>query len=433
MSTTIDQRRVSGVKRRRSLSVGPRPRLRLYATLGQYAKVAAEVAAGRSHRGDEVSTLEATVAQRLGVQHALAMPMARTAIYFAVRALIKPGQKVILSPYTIVDVINMVVCAGGVPVFADIERETCNIDAAEVDRLIDADTGAVMVTHFYGLACDIERVARICRERGVPLIEDAAQAFGVTVNGRSVGTFGDIGVFSFGMFKNVNSFLGGMIVTDDGELRRRLDAELATLPIQPMRDYMRKVTQAVTTEIITHPALFSTFFFRLFRFGFLNNVDAINDRMKIDLHPELKREMPSSYLCRMSPLQARLVLEQLGRVEADMARRVQAARRYHEGLSDIEGLLVAPLRTDGSHMYWYYPIQFAKRHDLVAFALRQGRDITESYHRNCADVECFSPWHRDCPNARETAAELIYLPTYPAYSDREIDRTVSIIRSYFGR
>src|SRR6185503_17787272 len=102
----------------------------------------------------------------------------------AVKALIKPGRKVILSPYTIADVVNMVVCAGGEPVFADIERETCNVDAAEVERLIDDQTGAVMVTHFYGLACDIERIAKICKDRNVPLIEDAAQAFGVRVNGK---------------------------------------------------------------------------------------------------------------------------------------------------------------------------------------------------------------------------------------------------------
>jgi dTDP-4-amino-4,6-dideoxygalactose transaminase len=173
--------------------------------------------------------------------------------------------------------------------------------------------------------------------------------------------------------------------------------------------------------------------FWLFRYAFLNDVDAINNRMKIDVDPILKREMPADYLCRMTPLQARLILAQLDRVDRDMRRRIEAAQIYHRGLSDIPELLLPPMRTDSSHMYWYFPIQFDKRHELVAYAMRHSRDITESYHRNCADLPCFSPWYRDCPNARATASSLIYLPTYPRYTDREIEKTVQVIRRFFGR
>ena len=81
----------------------------------------------------------------------------------------------------------MVLCAGGVPVFADLESDTCNVDPDEIERLIDADTGAVMVTHLHGLACDMGRISAICRDRGVPLVEDAAQAIGATQNGRASG------------------------------------------------------------------------------------------------------------------------------------------------------------------------------------------------------------------------------------------------------
>ena len=413
--------------------LGPLPRLRIYTDLGQYARVASELLTGRSRRGDDVRKLEDAVASRLGTRFAIAMPMARVAIYFAVKALIKPGQKVILSPYTIADVVNMVVCAGGEPVFADIERETCNIDPTEVERLIDDQTGAVMVTHFYGLACDIERIAKICKDRNVPLIEDAAQAFGVRVNGKPVGTFGDAGIFSFGMYKNVNSFLGGMIVTNSAALHQKVSAEVATLPLQGAGDYIKKVVQAAQVDVVTFPALFRSVFFRLFRYAFLNEVDAINNRMKIDLDPVLKTEMPKDYLVRMLPLQARMILGQLNRVDRDTQRRIEAAKRYHAGLHDIPEIICPPLRSDFSHMYWYFPIQVPDRHAMVGYAMRHGRDITESYHRNCADVPCFAPWYRDCARTRATAESLVYLPTYPRYTDAEIDKTISVIRRYFGR
>src|SRR6185436_6528867 len=126
---------------------GPLPRLRIYTDPGQYYRVFRETLTGGSKSGDAAERLEKEVARRLGIAHAVVMPMARTAIYFAVKGLIKPGQKVVMSPYTIADVVNMVVCAGGIPVFADIERATCNIDPAEIERLVDNQTGAVLVTH----------------------------------------------------------------------------------------------------------------------------------------------------------------------------------------------------------------------------------------------------------------------------------------------
>lgn len=413
--------------------VGPLPRLRIYSTIDQYWQVLAGTLTGRVRRGNAVQDLEHAIATLVGSKCAVAMPLARVGIYFAVKALIKPGQKVIMSPYTIADVVNMVVCAGGNPVFADIERETCNIDAAEVERLIDEDTGAVMVTHFYGLACDIERIASICKSRNVPLIEDAAQAFGVRVGGRPVGTFGDVGIYSFGMYKNVNAFFGGMIVTNNAALKDRIAEEISTLPYQPLNAFLKKVLEAASTDIVTFPLVFRLAFFWLFRYAFLNDVDAINNRMKIDLDPKLRTEMPKEYLCRMTPLQARMIIGQLDRVERDTRRRIEAAKIYHRGLSDIPELILPPMRTDHSHMYWYFPIQFERRHELVEYAMRHLRDITESYHRNCADMTCFAPWYRDCPRARATANSLIYLPTYPRYTDREIENTVRVIRAFFGR
>lgn len=73
------------------------------------------------------------------------------------------------------------------------------MDPADLERLVDADTGAVLVTHLHGLACDMDRISAFCRTRGVPLVEDAAQAFGARFGGRPVGTFGDVGVYSFGV------------------------------------------------------------------------------------------------------------------------------------------------------------------------------------------------------------------------------------------
>ena len=415
------------------MASAPPPRMRLYTTLGMYATAIAGCLSGASESSDDVAMFERAVSERLQLPHAIAAPMARVGIYFVVRALIRPGQKVILSPYTIADVVNMVVCAGGIPVFADIDRDTCNISARQVEQLIDADTGAVLVTHFYGLACDIEEIADICSRRGVPLVEDAAQALGTRVNGRAVGTFGQAGIFSFGLYKNVNSFLGGMIVTRDADLRKRLADSLAPLPLQSRISFLKKVMNGIATDIATFPPLFKAFTFWIFRYAYMHDISSLNNKLAIDVDPKLIREIPKDYLARMTSFQARMALSQLESIESDTEIRIRAAQAYHEGLKDLDGLLLPPMRTDHSHIYTYYPIQYRDREKLVGYAMEHFRDISLSHHRNCAALPCFAEFARDCPNAEATSRSLIYLPTYPAYGLKEVDKNIRVIRRFFGR
>ena len=410
----------------------PLPRFRVYAKPRDYGSIAAEVLTRRWLRGDGCREIEQAIEDR-GIAHALCVAKARVGIFLAVRAIIEPGQKVVLSPYTISDVINMVICAGGVPVFADLERETCNLDPAQIEKLIDADTGAVLVTHLHGLACDMERVSAICRERSVPLIEDAAQAFGTRFAGRPVGGFGDAGIYSFGMYKNINSFFGGMVVTPRGDLAERLRTEVKGFPPQEISYYLTKVLSGVASDLATWPPLFQALTYPVFRYGFLHDVALLNQQVSVDVDPEMKRELPESYLRQLTPMQARLVLRQLEGVDDASRARIRAAELYHEGLRDLPELLLPPLRSDLSHTYSYYPIQVEDRDALLRHMMRQRRDVAAQHLKNCADLPCFEEWQRDCPRARETANSVVLLPTYPRYAVPELEKNVAAIRSFFGR
>lgn len=370
---------------------------------------------------------------RFGVAHAVAVPQCRVGLFCAIQALIKPGQKVILSPYTIADVVNMIVAAGGVPTFADIDRASCNISAASVEKLIGPEVGLVLVTHFYGQIADIDEISAIAAKHSVPVIEDAAQCLGGKHNGRFAGTLGKAGVLSFGLYKNVNAFYGGMVLTDDAELAASIRQKRDGWPVISPKQLGAKAASGFMTDLVTWPPVFKTFSFRFFRWAFLNDVERINNKLKIDVSPVLTRTIPQSYLVQLSPLQARMIREQLDHVAEHQEHRLAAAKLYHEGLRDLDQLILAPIRTDGSHIYWYYPIQYKDRRALVAYAMENGRDVTMSYHRNCAALECFSDFAADCPNAAATADQLIYLPTYPRYSHDEIRRNVDVIRRFFRK
>jgi dTDP-4-amino-4,6-dideoxygalactose transaminase len=410
----------------------PRSRSRFYARTQLYPAIAREALRGTIHKGPEaIGELERDVAAFLGVKHAVAMPQARVGIYFTLKALTATKKKVVLSPYTIHDVINMVICAGATPVFADIDRKTCNIDTAEVARLVDDDTGAVMVTHLHGLACDIEGVAAICRERGVALVEDTAQSLGARVHGQRLGTFGDAGIFSFGMAKNVNSLYGGCVTTNRDDLAATLRANLDGLPYQDAELLLKRAAFCLTGDIMTADVVFPLSTFWIFRFGYLHDVEALNKRWRGEDAPTIKEQLPESYLRRMTPMQARLLRPQLAHIDELTQVRLGYARIYDQ-LSAIPEIITPPLREDGSHIYLNYPIQVPDRHALLRFLMQHGRDLTVQHMGNNADYETYARWHRDCPNARATGTSVLLLPSYPGYGEREVQKNVDLIARYFA-
>jgi dTDP-4-amino-4,6-dideoxygalactose transaminase len=346
--------------------------------------------------------------------------------------LIRPGQKVVLSPYTIYDVINMVVCAGGYPVFADIEPETCNIDARQVESLVDDQTGAVIATHLHGLACDIERIAEVCRARKVPLIEDAAQCFGGRVSGKHVGTFGAVGVFSFSLNKNVNALYGGMAIMRDEGLRHRLAEALATFPPEDNVRLLRQAVKCLLGDLATAPPVFPLAF-RLIRGDYLRGDRVISKLLRHTDTSVLRRELPDLYRRRMTNAQARLIARQLADVDRHAQLRLEHARAYHRGLSGIKEVGLPPFREDGSHTYLTFPIRVLEREALVKYMLRQGRDVRPQNYPNAADLACFSEYARECPNARTTASQVVILPSYPSYRAAEVEKNIAVIQAYFRR
>lgn len=420
-------------RRRRALVAGTLPRFRLYTRPSTYLACLSRIALGRATKGDNDRAFERRVKERTGAAYAVCLPRATAGIFLALRALIKPGQNVILSPYTISDAVNMVVCAGGVPVFADIDRVSCHIAPDEIERLINRHTGAVIVTHMHGYSCEMDRVVGLCRARGIPLIEDAAQSFGASYRSQPVGTFGDAGIFSFGMYKNVCAFLGGMVVTPHKHLHDRVRRELEQFPFQEVGRYALRVLYGAVTDVATFPPLFRLIAAPIFRAAYLRDIGVVNSLVSVETNPQSTPTVPDGYLRRMMPLQARLALAHMDHVDRDSDRRIALARIYYEGLREIPDLIVAPLHEDRSHIYTYFPIQVPDRKALLRWLMRHGCDVGASHLKNCADVPAFAEFSRDCPNARATAESLILLPTYPRYSEANVLRNVEMIQVFFAR
>jgi dTDP-4-amino-4,6-dideoxygalactose transaminase len=174
-------------------------------------------------QGAKVHQLEETFAAMVGARHAVACTSGTAAIHTALIALsISPGDEVITSPITDMGSVIPILYQGAVPVFADLHPRTYVMTPESVEAAITPNTRAVLAVHLAGNACDLDGLRTVCDRYGVPLVEDCAQAHGCTYKGKSVGTFGTVGCFSFNEFKHVSCGDGGLVVTDDDELAVRL-------------------------------------------------------------------------------------------------------------------------------------------------------------------------------------------------------------------
>jgi perosamine synthetase len=187
--------------------------------------VQAVVRSGWISSGPRVRELEAAFARLSGTRFAVATNTGTAALHAALLALeVGPGDEVITTPLSCISSANPILFQGAVPVFADIEPETYNLDVADVGRRITSRTKAILPVHLFGHPVDMDPLVAAASRHGVPVIEDASQAAGSTYKGRSVGGLGTLGTFSLYVNKTVTTGEGGMVVTDDEALYHRLVA-----------------------------------------------------------------------------------------------------------------------------------------------------------------------------------------------------------------
>jgi dTDP-4-amino-4,6-dideoxygalactose transaminase len=174
---------------------------------------------GNPDCADLVKSFEDEFASFCGTKHALSCVNGSVALRLALIACgVKPGDEVIIPPYTFIATSSIVLEANCVPVFVDIDPATYNIDAEAIEKAITKKTKAIIPVHFAGQACDMDRIMTIAKKHNLRVIEDACHGHGAEYKGKKLGSIGDAGCFSFQSSKNLTCGEGGMIVTNDEDL-----------------------------------------------------------------------------------------------------------------------------------------------------------------------------------------------------------------------
>jgi perosamine synthetase len=192
--------------------------------------------------------------------YCLPLGRARAGIYLFVKRFVQNGRnKVILSPYTIPDVINMVIFAGGLPWFVDTLPHSTNIDLTQLEQSIDDRTACVMITHYHVNQNEYRNIVSLCERRGVELFEDCAISLGGKIEGASVGSGSAGGVFSLSSFKFLNFIWGGVVSTQQNDLYSSLKDEVKQWPYLARKDYWPALKRTILYDLSTRPQIYKHF------------------------------------------------------------------------------------------------------------------------------------------------------------------------------
>ena len=186
--------------------------------------VSEQIASGKFWAvGSKVTEFEEMIADYIGTNHAITFNSGTSALHAALLAHgISKNDEVIVPSFTFIATVNSPLFVGAVPIFADIEEETCGLNPESVEDKITKNTKAIIPVHYGGCPCKIKELKDIAEDNDLILIEDAAEAFGASVDGKNIGTFGDSNVLSFCQNKIITTGEGGAIVTDSDEIYEKL-------------------------------------------------------------------------------------------------------------------------------------------------------------------------------------------------------------------
>src|SRR5438552_5185326 len=201
---------------------------------------------------------EEEIRRHFGVNHAFLVSSGTAALTLTLGALKSrsPRTGVVIPAYTCFSVAAAVVKAGLRPVLCDIDPTTFDFDHALLAQTLDADTLCVVAHHLFGIPSDVERTRTICHARGVVVVEDAAQAMGVEVNGRPLGTLGDVGIFSLGRGKNITCGSGGIIVTSSASAATAIERYYRRVAAAPVAEGVRDFARLALMTVFIRPRLY---------------------------------------------------------------------------------------------------------------------------------------------------------------------------------
>lgn len=393
---------------------------------GDEQEIIAAFRRGEAIAGPAIADYEGRFAQYHGMDHAITASFGRMACFYILRALDLPaGSEIIFPALTFWVVPEIARRAGLRPVFVDVDPTTFNIDPAKIEGAITENTRAIVPTHLYGQPCDMDEVMRIAERHNLIVVEDCAQAAGARYRGRQVGTFGKAAFFSFQLLKGINTYGGGMALTNDTALAGRIREQAESEPAQNTGDLLKRLATGLAVRSLVSPKGFTFWGVPIQAAASVFGNHDFSKYLWEKIRP--LDPFPRNYRQRYSNVQAIVGLRGLARLDEFNARSRAHAERYASGLADCRAIQTPRLLAGAEHVYYQYCVYVSDAASASRRAIRRGVDFETTHVDVCSRLPLFKEFAADCPGAEATERAL-QLPVYSRLRPSDVERVLRVVR-----
>ena len=361
---------------------------------------------------------------------------ARVGIYLIVEFLKKKfsKKKILMSPLTIFDVVNMVLCAGCNPEFIDFKKDSFDIDVDKLDQKLasDKDICAVLISN-YQINTNIEEVLNITKKYKTEVILDCAISITSSLNKKSITDYVNYSVFSFNLFKVLQSIHGGAIITSDNAFKDFLRIRQENWSVYNYKDLFNYFMKGIQIKILTLPLIYDLFTFNLFKFGDLKNIKFIQNLSKNDPDPKKKFYLDDSYKKKMNNGQILEIYRNIKKIYFKRDERENNFLLYEEGIkNDYLKLINRKKKLDEKNSFINFPILIKKNKKKLfsEYLYKNNIDHIKYFYRSCDVIECFKDFGENCINSQYISKNIILLPIYNSLDYKKILHNIKIINSF---
>ena len=379
--------------------------------------------------GKNSRRLERKFCEYMDSRWAISFDSGRSGLYAILKRLgIKDYDEVILQAFTTVALSNVLQWCGAVPVYVDIDEETYNMNSEKIEKKITDKTKAIIVQHTFGNSAEMDEIMKIARNHNLFVIEDCAHSFGAEYKGRKTGTFGDVAFFSFGRDKVISSVSGGMVITADQELGKKIKEFRDQMP------YPRKslIIRQLLHPIITFKALKLYYFFNIGKI-----IMYLSSRFRIITKAYTREEKinqkPNNFPAKMPNALARIALHQMKHINKFNDHRIGVAELYKEKLSSNENTRLPQSTPESKNIYLWYTILVKNKKELIKKARKEHIILGDWFPQAVGpieiDLEKAGYQKGSCPIAEKVSLGCVNLPTHHRIDRKDVEKVVKILQT----
>ena len=385
---------------------------------------------GEAVSGPAIAEFEERFASYHQLEHATAASFGRMAFHYILRALDLPeGSEIIFPALTFWVVPEIARRAGLRPVFVDVDPATFNLDPAKVEAAVTGRTRAIVPTHLYGQPCAMTEILRVAEKHNLIVIEDCAQAAGARYRGRLVGTFGTASFFSFQMLKGINTYGGGMTLTNDEALAGRIRQWAEKEPAPTTKDLLKRFAKAYVARVGVSPKAFTFWGFPLQAAATLVGHRDLSNYIWEKIRP--LDHFPRTYHQKYSNVQALIGLRGLAKLDEFNSRSRAHASQYTNALGDSTNIKTPFVLAEAEHVYYQYCIYTTDPALTSRRAIRRGVDIETTHVDVCSKLELFAEFGGSFPGA-EATEKALQLPVYSRLRSSDVERVLRVVQAACG-